>query len=48
METGLLPRLNTGIAHKDPGVGRPKGVGAGLLQAPAGPFQAAFVALQEA
>jgi hypothetical protein len=43
VETGLLPRLNTGIAHKDPGVGQ---VGAGLLQAPAGPFQAAFVALR--
>ncbi len=41
MATGLLPRLNTGIAHKDPGVGQ---VGAGLLQAPAGPFLAAFAA----
>ena len=31
METGILPRLNTGIAHKKPGVGM---VGAGILRAP--------------
>jgi hypothetical protein len=43
-ETGLLPRLNTGIAHKEPGVGM---VGAGVLRAPAACFQAAFAALQE-
>jgi Protein of unknown function (DUF1116) len=39
IRTGILPRLNTGIAHRDPGVGM---VGAGLVQAPAGCFQAAF------
>ncbi|MGZ9226747.1 MAG: DUF1116 domain-containing protein, partial [Anaerolineales bacterium] len=31
METGILPRINTGIAHKEPGVGM---VGAGILRAP--------------
>ena len=31
METGILPQINTGIAHKDPGVGM---VGAGILRAP--------------
>lgn len=31
LETGILPRINTGMAHKDPGVGQ---VGAGLVQAP--------------
>ena len=30
METGILPPINTGIAHKEPGVGM---VGAGLLRA---------------
>lgn len=44
METGLLPRLNTGIAHKDPGVGM---VGAGVLRAPELCFREAFAALQE-
>ena len=39
MRTGILPRLNTGIAHRDPGVGM---VGAGLVRAPAACFQAAF------
>ncbi len=31
IETGILPQINTGIAHKDPGVGM---VGAGILRAP--------------
>ena len=44
METGILPRINTGIAHKDPGVGM---VGAGILRAPEKCFTDAFVALQE-
>jgi hypothetical protein len=44
METGILPRINTGIAHKDPGVGM---VGAGILRAPEKCFQDAFAALQE-
>jgi len=44
METGILPRINTGIAHKDPGVGM---VGAGILRAPEQCFKNAFQALQE-
>jgi hypothetical protein len=43
-ETGILPRLNTGIAHKKPGVGM---VGAGILRAPEACFRAAFEALKE-
>ncbi len=44
METGILPQINTGIAHKDPGVGM---VGAGILRAPEECFRKAFAALQE-
>lgn len=43
METGILPRINTGIAHKDPGVGM---VGAGILRAPEKCFKDAFEAIQ--
>jgi hypothetical protein len=43
VRTGILPRLNTGIAHREAGLGM---VGAGLVQAPAGCFQAAFEALK--
>lgn len=42
METGILPQINTGIAHKDPGVGM---VGAGILRAPRECFVEAFDAL---
>jgi hypothetical protein len=42
MQTGILPRLNTGIAHKEPGIGM---VGAGLSQAPMACFEKAFEAL---
>jgi hypothetical protein len=42
-ETGILPRLNTGIAHRKPGVGM---VGAGVLRAPAACFQEAFEVLR--
>jgi hypothetical protein len=45
MRTGILPLLNTGIAHKEPGVGM---VGAGLVQAPRGCFESAFEALKMA
>ena len=44
METGILPQINTGIAHKDPGVGM---VGAGILRAPEQCFKDAFDALKE-
>jgi hypothetical protein len=43
-ETGILPRLNTGIAHKEPGIGM---VGAGVLRAPQKCFAEAFAAVQE-
>jgi len=42
METGILPRLNTGIAHRKPGIGM---VGAGILRAPEACFRAAWEAL---
>jgi hypothetical protein len=43
METGILPRLNTGIAHKQPGIGM---VGAGIVYAPEQCFADAFATLQ--
>ncbi len=43
-ETGILPRLNTGIAHKEPGIGM---VGAGVLRAPEACFMAAFDAAKD-
>lgn len=45
VETGILPSINTGIAHKDPGVGQ---VGAGLVHPPASVFADALIALAEA
>lgn len=44
METGILPQINTGIAHKNPGVGM---VGAGILRAPIECFKEAFEAMCE-
>ncbi len=44
VETGLAPTLNTGIAHKDPGVGQ---VGAGVVRAPMACFEQALVAFAE-
>jgi len=44
IETGILPQINTGIAHKDAGVGM---VGAGILRAPEKCFQDAFEAIRE-
>ncbi len=38
-KTGVLPFIDTGVAHKDPGVGQ---VGAGVLSAPPEPFARAF------
>jgi hypothetical protein len=43
-ETGILPRLNTGIAHREPGIGM---VGAGVLRAPARCFAEAYEAFRE-
>lgn len=42
METNILPQINTGIAHKDPGIGM---VGAGILRAPMKCFEEAYIAL---
>jgi hypothetical protein len=41
IETGILPAINTGIAHKEPGVGM---VGAGLVKPPVKCFADAFAA----
>ncbi|MBN1266782.1 MAG: DUF1116 domain-containing protein [Anaerolineales bacterium] len=43
MESGILPKLNTGIAHKEPGIGM---VGAGVLRAPEACFREAFNAVK--
>lgn len=40
-ETGIMPTINTGVAHKKPGVGQ---VGAGIVKAPRGCFEQALVA----
>jgi hypothetical protein len=42
VEKNILPFIDTGVAHKEPGVGQ---IGAGVLSAPAEPFQKAFVGL---
>jgi hypothetical protein len=44
VEKGITPRINTGIAHKDAGVGQ---VGAGLVRPPMEMFEAALVAYAE-
>ncbi len=41
VETGILPVINTGIAHREAGVGQ---VGAGILRAPMESFQEALIA----
>jgi Protein of unknown function (DUF1116) len=43
-QTGTLPRINTGVAHREPGVGQ---VGAGLVEPPMEAFVAAVEALAE-
>ncbi len=43
VETGIQPLINTGIAHRQAGIGQ---VGAGLVRAPLAPFLAAFRHLQ--
>ena len=41
LETGLAPVINTGIAHREPGLGQ---VGAGIVRAPLACFEEALVA----
>jgi hypothetical protein len=45
IELGILPTINTGIAHKDPGIGQ---VGAGLVKPPRECFEQALLALSQA
>lgn len=42
VEKNILPFIDTGVAHKQPGVGQ---IGAGVLNAPAEPFRKAFEGL---
>ena len=44
VETGITPRINTGIAHKNAGVGQ---VGAGLVRPPMAIFEEALVTFAE-
>ena len=44
VETGVLPAVNTGIAHREPGVGQ---VGAGLVEPPFACFAAALARFAE-
>ena len=44
VETGLAPTINTGIAHKKPGIGQ---VGAGVVRAPMACFEQALMAFAE-
>ncbi len=44
VELGITPRVNTGIAHKEAGIGQ---VGAGLVRPPMGIFEAALMAYAE-
>ena len=42
IETGITPTINTGIAHREPGIGQ---VGAGIVRAPYACFEEALVEL---
>ncbi len=44
IETNLTPTINTGIAHKEPGIGQ---VGAGIVRAPMACFEQALIAIAE-
>ena len=44
LKTGIVPTINTGIAHKDPGVGQ---IGAGIVSFPMKLFKDAFKAFAE-
>jgi len=43
LDTGVLPLINTGIAHREPGVGQ---IGAGITRCPMGCFVKALAALK--
>ena len=45
VQTGILPQIDTGMAHREPGIGQ---VGAGLVKPPRVCFDRAFEALVEA
>lgn len=45
VETGITPLINTGIAHKEAGIGQ---IGAGTVRAPLACFEQALEALAEA
>lgn len=40
IDRNILPFIDTGVAHKNAGIGQ---IGAGVLNAPAGPFKKAFI-----
>jgi len=42
LEKGIFPVIDTGVAHREPGIGQ---VGAGILSAPPKPFQKALIGL---
>jgi len=44
VEKGIAPKVNTGVAHKDPGIGQ---VGAGIVNPPMNIFEDALVAFAE-
>ena len=44
VESGITPIINTGIAHKDPGIGQ---IGAGILYAPVSMFEESLKAFSE-
>jgi hypothetical protein len=44
IETGILPLINTAIAHKDPGIGM---IGAGIVHPPLEAFQQAILTLAD-
>ncbi len=44
LETGVLPVINTGIAHKEPGVGQ---IGAGIVYPPMEVFEKAWKAMEK-
>lgn len=44
VDTGITPLINTGIAHREAGIGQ---VGAGTVRAPLAAFEAAFLALAQ-